>query len=126
MDKFEIDGIEYFVTMTSDGVEVQYLDKETGLENILLFDELLIIRNRIRTTYEKFILTPTGKRINKERHRIDTPLAETKAFHQSALANVIKKFIVNGMLRYFLGVTYAVYDQAGNPIETQPIPFPEE
>lgn len=123
MDKITINGIEYTITMTQEGVELQYFNEETGIDRLLIFEELFIIRTRFRTAYLQYDVTPTGKRFNEKRISVDTPKEDLAIFQNSELALAIKKSIVNGMLRLFLKETAAVYDPQGNLIEQQPIPL---
>ena len=37
-------------------------NESTGLRTVIVFDEISIKRGRIRTSYEKFDITPTGRR----------------------------------------------------------------
>jgi len=126
MQQLTINEIEYTITMTEEGVEVEYSNKATGLNTVIVFDEISIKRGRIRTSYEKFDITPTGQRINTVKSTRQTPQEDYDLFKISPLADAIKKAIVNGIFRLYIGNTQKIYDEAGNVITDQPVLPPSE
>ena len=126
MQQLTINEIEYTITMTEEGVEVEYSNEATGLNTVIVFDKISIKRGRIRTSYEKFDITPTGQRINTVKSTRQTPQEDYDLFKISPLADAIKKAIVNGIFRLYIGNTQKIYDEAGNVITDQPVLPPSE
>ena len=126
MQQLTINEIEYTITMTEEGVEVEYPNEATGLNTVIVFDKISIKRGRIRTSYEKFDITPTGQRINTVKSTRQTPQEDYDLFKISPLADAIKKAIVNGIFRLYIGNTQKIYDEAGNVITDQPVLPPSE
>ena len=120
MQQLTINGIEYTITMTEEGVEVEYPNQSTGLRTVIVFDEISIKRGRIRTSYEKFDITPTEQRINTIKSTRQTPQQDYDLFMISPLADAIKKAIVNGIFRLYLNKSDKIYDDLGNLITEQP------
>ena len=121
MQQLTINEIEYTITMTEEGVEVEYPNEATGLNTVIVFDEISIKRGRIRTSYEKFDITPTGQRINTVKSTRQTPQEDYDLFKISPLADAIKKAIVNGIFRLYLNESDKIYNEQGQLITDQPV-----
>ena len=120
MQQLTINETEYTITMTEEGVEVEYPNEATGLNTVIVFDEISIKRGRIRTSYDKFDITPTEQRINNLKSTRQTPQHDYDLFKISLLADAIKKAIVNGIFRLYLNESDKIYDEQGQLITDQP------
>lgn len=125
MQEIIINEKTYLVTLTESGCEVEFDNEETGLRKVVVFNELNITPNRIRTTTTNFDITPTGQRINAVKKVRQTPPQDFQFFIESALGTAIKKSLANGIFRFVLGVTDKVFDEAGNLITEQPFTIPQ-
>ena len=107
-DKTIINGIEYTITFTEQSVELQWFNDDTGMDRVLVFAELFIVPSRISTSYEQFDVTPNGKRLNRKKFTLYSPIEVGDGVHQSPISFAIRQLIVNGMTRLFLGLGRSV------------------
>ncbi|MGJ3236426.1 hypothetical protein [Marivirga sp.] len=126
MQQLTIDGKNYDITFMEDIVEVEYQDEVTGLKTVLVFEELTIKKGVIKTEVHQFQITPTGERIQRNVYKRTTSEVDRQTFINSPIANLILKFITNGIFRFLIQSTYKVYDMNGNLIQEQPVLPPSE
>lgn len=120
MQTITINNVEYTITFTDGGVEVQYFDEVVQLDTVILLKLLGIKKGGIETHTEQYHISPNGERINRKQFRRDTPEADYQAFIQSDIASLIQKYIANGIFRFIIGATDKVYHMDGTLIPNQP------
>lgn len=127
MQEIIIDGKKYIITFKEGGIEVEHDDENTGLKTVYVFEELIIKKGRIRTEVHQFQVTPNGSRINRKVHKRVTAESDRLTFVNSPIADLILKFIANGIFRFLIQNTENVYTLNGDLITEQPVlPPPEE
>lgn len=126
MQELNINGKTYNITFKQGSVEVEYDDENTGLRTVFVFKKLEITEGGIRTEIHQFQITPTGERIDTRQYTRNTSEADYNNFIASPIADLILKYIVNGMFRFLIQTTDKVYDEQGNLITNQPVLPPDE
>ncbi len=125
MQQITINGIDYTITFLNGSIEVEHLDEATGLNTVYVFSELKITPRGIRTGIEQFQITPTGERIGKNSYERATSQTDYENFIASPIADLILKYVVNGIFRFLIQNTEKVYTADGTLITTQPVLPPE-
>lgn len=126
MQQLTIDGKNYDIIFKEGSVEVEHQDEDTGLKTVYAFEELSIKKGKIITEIHQFQVTPNGDRINRKVHKRKTSDEDYQTFIQSPIADLILKFITNGIFRFLIQSTYKVYDMNGDLITNQPVLPPSE
>lgn len=114
-----INGKEYTININNGFLEVQFMNEETGLQKVYVFQDLSIgmpSSKRVDTIYYSYDITPTGQRINQQRHSYQSSAQDYDDFEQSTLGFILKRSIVNGLFRFILNNAERVFDEQGNLI----------
>jgi hypothetical protein len=126
MQQLTIDGKNYDIIFKEGSVEVEHQDEETGLKTVYVLEDLYILKGKIITEIHQFQVTPSGERINRKVHKRKTSNQDYQTFIQSPIADLILKFITNGIFRFLIQSTHKVYNINGDLITEQPVLPPAE
>lgn len=95
-------GKEYEVRFNNDqNLEIQRFDEQTELEKVFVFKDLSIGNfesGRREAIFYSYEITPSGERINRQRHSFRDTDSEFAAFLQSTVWDTLKKSLVTGFL----------------------------
>lgn len=114
-----IEGIEYNIRIADGQLEIEFANADTGLQKVFVFQDLSIgmpSSKRVETIYYSYDITPTGQRINQQRHAYLSSEQDYNEFEQSTLGFILKRSIVNGLFRFILKNANHVFDDQGNLI----------
>jgi hypothetical protein len=113
---------DYNININNGFLEVQFMNEETGLQKVYVFQDLSIgmpSSKRVDTIYYSYDITPTGQRINQQRHSYQSSEQDYNDFEASTLGFILKRSIVNGLFRFILQNAERVFDDQGNLIVTE-------
>lgn len=112
-----VNGKQYSINIDAGKLEIEFDNESTGLRKVFVFQDLNIQRPDTKasnTIYYSFDITPTGQRINQQRHSYATSAEDYDDFENSILGYILKRSIVNGFFRFIIKETDRVFDEQGN------------
>lgn len=115
-----VNGKEYSINIDTGKLEIEFDDESTGLRKVFVFQDLSIKRPDTKasdTIYYSFDITPTGQRINQQRHSYTTSAEDYEEFENSVLGFILKRSIVNGFFRFIIKETHHVFNDQGELIQ---------
>jgi hypothetical protein len=127
MQEINILGIAYAIYLETGKTEIIYTDPLTGLQTKLYLLSLYIEpRNKhIQTQWRKQIIA-NNIVIKEETFSNSSSEADFLDFEGSMLGQMIKKSAVNGVFRFNLQNSFAIYNELGEIITPQPVAWPAE
>lgn len=117
-----VKGKQYSINIEAGKLEIEFDNEETGLRKVFVFQDLSISRpdtKKSETIYYSYDITPTGQRINQQRHNYLTSQQDYDEFEQSMIGFVLKRSIVNGFFRFIIKEANHVFLDDGTLIENQ-------
>lgn len=132
MENFTINGKKIDLNLDElNEVEVYFFDEKSQSNKVVTMEEISIKprSGMIKVIWASWDILPGGQRVNKQ--ELNKVISEPSdyEFFVSVFGNPIKKFSMNGLFRksmFKFGVSsFALFNEEGNKIEDQPVPFPD-
>lgn len=132
MENFTINGKQIELNLDAlREVEVYFFDENSQSNKVVTMEEITIKPRPglIKVIWASWDILPGGQRVNKKELPRVISNPEDYEFFVSVFGGPIKKFSMNGLFRNSMqrfGISsFALFDQAGEKITDQPVPFPE-
>lgn len=126
MQQINILNIAYSIYLETGKTETIFTDSVTGLENKiwLLKIEIEPRNKRVQTSWrvERFA---NGIAIDSNSYSNTMSEEDYNYFEASLLGVMIKKSAINGLFRYNIGNTFAIFNENGEIIDGQPVLWPQ-